>query len=95
MHPLRGKGYDFIVPLLDGDHVTDEDGTGFVHTAPGHGRDDFEIWMSNKSLLDAAKIETAIPYTVDENGAFTEAAPGSRANASSMTKAKRAMPTRR
>jgi isoleucyl-tRNA synthetase len=75
-HPLRGKGYDFIVPLLDGDHVTDEDGTGFVHTAPGHGRDDFEIWMSKKSLLDAAKIETAIPYTVDENGAFTEAAPG-------------------
>ena len=75
-HPLRGKGYDFIVPLLDGDHVTDEDGTGFVHTAPGHGRDDFEIWMSNKTLLDAAKIETAIPYTVDENGAFTEAAPG-------------------
>jgi isoleucyl-tRNA synthetase len=75
-HPLRGKGYDFLVPLLDGDHVTDEDGTGFVHTAPGHGRDDFEIWMSNKSLLQAAKIETAIPYTVDENGAFTEAAPG-------------------
>ena len=75
-HPLRGKGYDFIVPLLDGDHVTDEDGTGFVHTAPGHGRDDFEIWMSKKPLLDAAKIETAIPYTVDEYGAFTEAAPG-------------------
>ena len=75
-HPLRGRGYDFIVPLLDGDHVTDEDGTGFVHTAPGHGRDDFEIWMSKKSLLDTAKIETAIPYTVDENGAFTEQAPG-------------------
>ncbi len=75
-HPLRGKGYDFIVPLLDGDHVTDEDGTGFVHTAPGHGRDDFEIWMSKKSLLDAAKIETAIPYTVDENGALTAQAPG-------------------
>ncbi|HKA76490.1 MAG TPA: isoleucine--tRNA ligase, partial [Pseudolabrys sp.] len=75
-HPLRGRGYDFIVPLFDGDHVTDEDGTGFVHTAPGHGRDDFEIWMSKKSLLDAGEIETAIPYTVDENGAFTEAAPG-------------------
>ena len=29
---------DFDVPLLDGDHVTDEAGTGFVHTAPGHGR---------------------------------------------------------
>ena len=75
-HPFHGKGYDFIVPILDGDHVTDEDGTGFVHTAPGHGRDDFEIWMSEKSFLDAAGIETSIPYTVDENGAFTDAAPG-------------------
>jgi len=75
-HPLRGRGYDFIVPLFDGDHVTDDVGTGFVHTAPGHGREDFEIWMDNKSLLDAAGFDTAIPYTVDENGAFTGAAPG-------------------
>ena len=44
-----GKGYDFSVPLLDGDHVTDDTGTGFVHTAPGHGRDDFEIWTSNNA----------------------------------------------
>jgi len=75
-HPLRDKGYDFIVPLLAGDHVTDDVGTGFVHTAPGHGREDFEIWMGNKPLLDAAGLDTAIPYTVDENGAFTQAAPG-------------------
>jgi isoleucyl-tRNA synthetase len=32
--------------------------------------------MKNASLLTAAGINTAIPYTVDENGAFTEAAPG-------------------
>ncbi|MGA7308353.1 MAG: class I tRNA ligase family protein, partial [Pseudolabrys sp.] len=75
-HPLRGHGYDFIVPLFDGDHVTDDAGTGFVHTAPGHGREDFDIWMENKSLLEAAGINTTIPYSVDENGAFTEAAPG-------------------
>ena len=75
-HPFRGRGYEFIVPLLDGDHVTDEDGTGFVHTAPGHGRDDFEIWMSEKSSLEASDIDTAIPYTVDEDGAFTAQAPG-------------------
>jgi isoleucyl-tRNA synthetase len=75
-HPLRGHGYDFIVPLLEGDHVTDDTGTGFVHTAPGHGREDFDIWMENKSLLDAAGINTTIPYTVDENGALTEQAPG-------------------
>jgi isoleucyl-tRNA synthetase len=76
-HPLRsGNSYDFRVPLLPGDHVTDDTGTGFVHTAPGHGREDFDIWMENKSLLDAGKISTTIPYTVDENGAFTEHAPG-------------------
>ncbi len=77
-HPLRGKiaGYDFEVPLLAGDHVTDEDGTGFVHTAPGHGRDDFEIWTANVRKLVGRKINPAIPYTVDENGAFTEQAPG-------------------
>ncbi|MGB6315568.1 MAG: class I tRNA ligase family protein, partial [Pseudolabrys sp.] len=72
-----GKGgYDFLVPLLAGDHVTDEDGTGFVHTAPGHGRDDFEIWIADKAELQNRGINPAIPYTVDENGAFTEAAPG-------------------
>ncbi len=44
-HPLKPKGgYDFDVPLLSGEHVTDDAGTGFVHTAPGHGREDFEVW---------------------------------------------------
>jgi isoleucyl-tRNA synthetase len=76
-HPLKSKGgYDFPVPLLAGEHVTDEDGTGFVHTAPGHGRDDFEIWIANRAELQNRGINPAIPYTVDENGAFTEAAPG-------------------
>jgi isoleucyl-tRNA synthetase len=75
-HPFRGRGYDFVVPLFDGEHVTDDTGTGFVHTAPGHGREDFDIWIKNASLLDAVGINIAIPYTVDENGAFTEAAPG-------------------
>jgi isoleucyl-tRNA synthetase len=36
--PTRSRasasGYDFDVPLIDGDHVTDDAGTGFVHTAP-------------------------------------------------------------
>ena len=77
-HPLKGHagGYDFIVPLLDGDHVTDDAGTGFVHTAPSHGRDDFDIWMSNGRQLTERGIATTIPYTVDENGALTEQAPG-------------------
>jgi isoleucyl-tRNA synthetase len=75
-HPLRGLGYDFDVPLLEGDHVTDDTGTGFVHTAPGHGREDFDVWMSNARELTERGINTAIPYTVDENGAFTDQAPG-------------------
>jgi isoleucyl-tRNA synthetase len=75
-HPLRGHGYDFDVPLLDGDHVTDEDGTGFVHTAPGHGREDFEIWMANGTALTARDIDTTIPFTVDADGRFTADAPG-------------------
>jgi isoleucyl-tRNA synthetase len=75
-HPLKARGYDFPVPLLDGDHVTDDTGTGFVHTAPGHGREDFDIWMANKPELEATGIVTAIPYTVDADGRFTEAAPG-------------------
>jgi isoleucyl-tRNA synthetase len=91
-HPLRPKvswwkrilnwiqkktpPYSFQVPLLAGAHVTDEAGTGFVHTAPGHGREDFDVWTANTRELEARGISTAIPYTVDENGAFTEQAPG-------------------
>ncbi|SDW18635.1 Isoleucyl-tRNA synthetase [Albimonas donghaensis] len=47
-HPLRGvedgRGeWDYDVPVLPGDHVTDDAGTGFVHTAPSHGADDYEV----------------------------------------------------
>jgi isoleucyl-tRNA synthetase len=73
-HPLRGQGYDFDVPLLAGEHVTEDTGTGFVHTAPGHGTEDFEIW--ERSALEARGIDTKIPFTVDEAGYFTKDAPG-------------------
>ena len=75
-HPLHEHGYGFVVPLLPGDHVTEEAGTGFVHTAPSHGREDFDIWTAHAHALAARGIETRIPYTVDENGAFTIEAPG-------------------
>jgi isoleucyl-tRNA synthetase len=75
-HPLKALGYDFDVPVLAGDHVTEDTGTGFVHTAPGHGTDDFEVWMANKAALDARGVETFIPYTVDGDGFFTDQAPG-------------------
>ncbi|HUK61055.1 MAG TPA: isoleucine--tRNA ligase [Stellaceae bacterium] len=60
-HPLKGQGYDFDVPLLPGDFVTDEDGTGFVHEAPGHGDVDFEL--CRKYHIDA-------PQTVAEDGTY-------------------------
>ena len=77
-HPLEtfDGGYDFAVPLLAGDHVTDDAGTGFVHTAPGHGRDDFDVWTAMLRKLAARGINTTIPYTVDADGRFTEQAPG-------------------
>ena len=75
-HPLAALGYDFDVPLLDGDHVTDDTGTGFVHTAPGHGADDYVIWMSSGAKLKERGIDTTIPFTVDAEGVFTRDAPG-------------------
>jgi len=75
---LKGFGgnYNFQVPLLAGDHVTDDTGTGFVHTAPGHGREDFEVWTTYAHALENSKINTHIPYTVDADGRFTDQAPG-------------------
>ncbi|HWJ89173.1 MAG TPA: isoleucine--tRNA ligase [Pelagibacterium sp.] len=77
-HPLRGLGggYEFLVPLIDGDHVTDDAGTGFVHTAPGHGADDFEAWQDNARALEARGIDPSIPFIVDDAGFYTAAAPG-------------------
>ncbi len=78
-HPLVDAGlggYDFTIPMLAGDHVTDEAGTGFVHTAPSHGRDDFEAWMSNIKTIEAMGIDTRIPFPVDDAGFYTEDVPG-------------------
>ena len=46
-HPLAGLGYEHTIPLIEGFHVTDDTGTGFVHIAPGHGVEDFEIGQKN------------------------------------------------
>jgi isoleucyl-tRNA synthetase len=77
-HPLASfdRRYGFSVPLLAGDHVTEDVGTGFVHTAPGHGREDFDVWTANAPKLAARGINTNIPYTVDADGRFTDQAPG-------------------
>jgi isoleucyl-tRNA synthetase len=65
-HPFRGKGYDFDVPLLPGEHVTAETGTGFVHTAPSHGEDDFELGRKNN---------LEIPFLVAPDGSFLDNVP--------------------
>jgi isoleucyl-tRNA synthetase len=77
-HPLKGLagGYEFPVPMLAGHHVTGDAGTGFVHTAPGHGREDFDAWMDAAPELRQRGIDTAIPFTVDDAGFYTKDAPG-------------------
>jgi isoleucyl-tRNA synthetase len=58
-HPF----YDFSVPVILGDHVTTESGTGCVHTAPGHGVDDFNVGRNYD-------LEVANP--VGANGVYME-----------------------
>ncbi|RYZ06557.1 MAG: isoleucine--tRNA ligase, partial [Alphaproteobacteria bacterium] len=75
-HPLHGAGYTYDVPMLAGSHVTDDAGTGFVHTAPSHGEDDYEVWMANAKRLEGDGVDVTIPNTVDEFGRYTSACPG-------------------
>jgi isoleucyl-tRNA synthetase len=65
-HPFHGQGYDFDVPLLAGDFVTATDGTGFVHIAPGHGADDFELGQRNG---------IPVPETVAADGTYLPSVP--------------------
>ena len=65
-HPFRGiEGangeWDFDVPMLPGDHVTDDAGTGFVHTAPSHGDDDYQMGL---------KFGLAMTYNVEPDGTY-------------------------
>ncbi len=61
-HPLYGR----TVPMVLGEHVTTESGTGCVHTAPAHGPDDFDIGLKYD-------LDTHCP--VDENGVFLNDVP--------------------
>jgi isoleucyl-tRNA synthetase len=58
-HPF----YDFTVPIILGDHVTTESGTGCVHTAPGHGVDDFNV---------GAKYGLEVANPVGANGVYLQ-----------------------
>jgi isoleucyl-tRNA synthetase len=73
-HPFRGlegaNGFwDFDVPVLPADYVTDDAGTGFVHTAPGHGLDDYNTFLKNRETFTACGT-TEVPHTVDQSSAF-------------------------
>ncbi len=62
-HPLHSQdaGYAFTVPLMLGDFVTTEAGTGIVHMAPGHGEDDFFLCREHN---------IAVPETVQGDGTY-------------------------
>jgi isoleucyl-tRNA synthetase len=60
-HPWHGLGYDFDVRLLPGDHVTTDAGTGLVHTAPGHGIEDFIVGQ---------QFGIEVPETVQGDGMY-------------------------
>ncbi|MGB9164909.1 MAG: class I tRNA ligase family protein, partial [Rhodomicrobium sp.] len=74
-HPLQKYGYDFDVPLLPGEHVTDDAGTGFVHTAPSHGVDDFEIWTASTRRLRELGIDATVPDMVGPDGYYRKHVP--------------------
>jgi len=61
-HPL----FDLQVPIILGDHVTTESGTGCVHTAPGHGVDDF---------LVGQKYGLEVYNPVGDNGVYKDDTP--------------------
>ncbi|MEP1384970.1 MAG: isoleucine--tRNA ligase [Paraglaciecola sp.] len=63
LQQLNHAFYDFTVPVILGDHVTTESGTGCVHTAPGHGVDDFNVGKNYD-------LEVANP--VGANGVYLE-----------------------
>ncbi len=65
-HPFLKMNYNYDVPMLDGQFVNLDQGTGIVHCAPSHGADDFNLCLKNN-----------IPslYTVDNAGLYTKEIP--------------------
>ncbi len=63
-HPLQKE--DLVVPMIPSEHVTLDAGTGLVHTAPGHGQEDFEL---------GKEYGLEIVNPVGPNGAFVQDTP--------------------
>ena len=73
-HPFRGvpRGnsyWDFDVPVLQADYVTEDTGTGFVHTAPGHGADDYNTYLKYRTTFEACGMKE-VPHTVSEDSSY-------------------------
>ena len=64
---LQHPFYDKHVPIILGDHVTTEAGTGAVHTAPAHGQDDYVVGL---------KYNLPVECPVDGRGVFVETTEG-------------------
>ncbi len=75
-HPLCGAEgangeWDYDVPLYPGDHVTDDAGTGLVHTAPSHGDDDYAVGVKHGlemtyNILDDSSFRADLPFFAGE-----------------------------
>ncbi|PLA75424.1 isoleucine--tRNA ligase [Hydrogenovibrio sp. SC-1] len=63
---LQHPFYERVVPVVLGDHVTTDAGTGCVHTAPGHGQEDYAVGL---------KYDLEVDCPVDGNGNFVEGTP--------------------
>ena len=68
-HPFAGADggegeWDTPRDFRHAEFVTDEEGTGFVHCAPSHGMEEFELYR------DAGMLQQVITYNVEEDGAF-------------------------
>ncbi len=73
-HPLAGAEggngeWDDLRDFRHGDFVSDEEGTGFVHCAPSHGMEEFELYR------DLGMLEQVITYNVMEDGRFRDDLP--------------------
>lgn len=81
-HSLKAKGYEYSVPLLFGDFVKTDTGTGFVHMAPAHGEDDFILCRAHgievtDNVTDEGKFRAHVPLFAgmeiyDKNGKMAE-----------------------
>ena len=66
-HPFESFGYEYEVPMLEGDFVTLEQGTGIVHAAPSHGPDDFNLCLkhgikASNTINDGGLYSEEIPF---------------------------------